>query len=276
MRFSGLLYIVSGILAIIIILFSYNHSGEWISYYLVFPAIMATSIYLLETQLNLWWNKRFPPRLDPKVKRIFEHYSTYYKELDPKTQRLFDSRIAIFIDDKTWINVGSEDDLAYDVKAIIAFNPVRMTLSHKDFLFPTFDRIIVYPYPFLSPVYPGHYHASEINFEDKVFVFSLKHIIPAFQQPEKYFNIALYEFARAFRHLNPEIQFPEQPKEFWINLYDVANYGFNEIRNLIGIPDSIDDFGVAVHHYFVYGEYFRNVFPDIFNQLEGIFSTYRL
>ena len=276
MRFSGLLYIVSAILVGIIIMISYSQTGEWISVYLVFPAIMATSIYLTETQLNLWWNKRYPPRLDAKIKRIFEHYSEYYRELDPKSKKLFDSRIAIFIDDKVWINVGSEDDLPYDVRAIIAFNPIRMTLAHKEYLFSSFDRIIVYPYPFLSPPYPAHYHASEINFEDKVLVFSLKHVIPAFQEPEKYFNIALYEFARAFKYLNPDIEFAEQPKDFWLDLYAVANYGFNEIRNLIGIPDPVDDFGVAVHHYFVYGEYFRNVYPEIFSQLDVLFKTYRL
>lgn len=276
MRFTGVIYILAFIIGTFIVLYTYRTTGAWLSEYLVIPAIIATTAYMLGPQINLWWYKRKPPKLDAKIKRIFEHYSSYYRELDKETKALFDSRIVLYIEDKDWIHMGLEDEMPYDIRAIIAFQPVRMTLHQKNYLLQPVNRVIVYPYPFLSPGYPKHYHASEFYAEDGAVLFSLRHLLPAFNEPEKYFNIVLYEYAKVFRQVNTHIQYPVLDEQFWRDLYRVANYGHSEIRALIGMPDPVDDFGVAVHHYFIYGKYFRDVYPELSNHLDNIFLKYNL
>ncbi|HQW12841.1 MAG TPA: zinc-dependent peptidase [Saprospiraceae bacterium] len=277
MRLTGILYLLSFLLALVIVGYSYTQTGDFLSLYLAIPAVIVSSTYMLGPQINFWWSKRNPPRLEPKVQRIFELYHPWYKNLDPKEKKLFNSRVVLYVEDKAWINMGIEEELPYDISAMIAFQAVRLTLSQNDFLMRPFDRIVVYPYPFLSPNYASFYHATETNMEDGALIFSMRHLIPAFQQPEKYFNIVLYEYARVFKVTMPGINYPEVDTiEFWQDLYRVANYSFKEIHGLIGIPDAVDAWGVAVHHYFTYGPHFARVFPELNDQLTSIFKIYNL
>jgi len=40
----------------------------------------------------------------------------------------------------------------------------------------------------------------------------------------------------------------------------------------IGLPD-VDALSVAIHHYFVYGQYFRTIYPELCIQLDMIFES---
>jgi len=276
MKFSGFAYILAFIIGLGIVLFEYNyHDGNFVSPYLVIPLIIASAGYLLAPQLDWWWYKRFPLKMDDKIKTIFEKNSEYYRNLNPEKKKIFDQRVVLYIEAKEWLYMGMQEGMPYDLKAIVAFQPVRLTLQQKDFLLEPFDRIAIYPNPFLSPEQPDRYHASEIFEMDGIALFSLKHLMPSFKEPEKYFNIVLYEYARIMKICSKDIIFPEVNENFWYNLYDVASYGHREIMGVIGLPD-VDPFAVAVHHYFTYGHYFGNIYPELYHSFQTIFDTYHL
>lgn len=276
MKFSGFAYILAFLLAGGIVLYEYSYNGgNFISPYLVIPIGIAIAGYMLAPQIDWWWYKRFPLALDSKVKTIFENNSEFYRNLSPEKMKIFDQRISLYVEAKDWKYMGMEEAMPYDIRAIIAFEPVRLTLNQKDYLMEPFDRIIVYQNPFLSPQHPERYHASELFLEDGVVLFSLKHILPAFREPHKYFNIVLYEYARIMISTNKNINFPELDDQFWYNLYDVASYGHREIMGVIGLTEA-DPVAVAIHHYFIYGAYFGNIYPELYASLQAIFDTYHL
>lgn len=275
MKFSGLTYVLAFLLLLIVIIYEYNTSGSYISPYLVIPLAVGAAGYLLAPQLDWWWYKRFPLKLDEKIKKIFEKNSEFYANLPPEKKKIFDQRIVLYIEAKEWLYMGVQEPMPYDIKAIIAFQPIRLSLDQKDFLFEPFDRIAVYRNPFISPEHPERFHASEVFEIDGIALFSLKHIMPAFREPMRYFNVVLYEYAKILRSTTKDVVFPVVEEAFWYDLYDVANYGHREIMGVIGLPD-IDPFAVAVHHYFTYGEYFGKVYPDLYESFQDIFNIYHI
>lgn len=275
MKFSKLFYIAAFVIALLLIGYEYLLTGRYLTPFLVIPAIIGGLGYLFSAQLDFWWLQQNPPKLDQKIKTIYELNSEFYRNLDPQKKRLFDSRVELYIEAKEWIYVGSPGGMPYDLKGLIAFQAVRMTINMKDFLLEPYDRIVLYPNPFLSPSHPERYHASEINHDDGVIILSLKHVLPAFRDPLRYFDVALYEFGRAFKHSVKHTTLPAIDENFFYNLYDVANYGHREIMGVVGLPD-IDPFGVAVHHYFTYGPFFERVYPEIHKAFNTIFGTFHL
>jgi len=276
MKFSGFAYIIAFLLGAGIVFYEYVYNnGSFISPYLVIPIGVAIAGYMLAPQLDWWWYKRFPMQLDSKVRSIFESNSEFYRNLSADKKKIFDERISLYVEAKDWKYIGMEESMPYDIRCIIAFEPVRLTLNQKNFLMEPFDTVVVYQNPFLSPQFPDRYHASELFKDDGVVLFSLKHVLPAFREPEKYFNIVLYEYARIMQITHKEIIFPELTEEFWYNLYNVASYGHREIMGVIGLTEA-DAVAVAIHHYFTYGAYFGNIYPDLYASLQSIFNTYHL
>lgn len=276
MKYSGFAYLIAFLIAGGIILYEYYYNnGNLLSPFLVIPIGIAFAGYLLAPQIDWWFYKQFPPKLDPRVKTLFENNSEFYRSLSPERKKLFDERITLYIEAKDWQYIGMDESMPYDIRAIIAFEPVRLTLAQKDYLLEPFDRIAVYQNPFLSPQHPDRYHASEIFKEDGIALFSLKHILPAFREPLCYFNIVLYEYARILVLTSKSTVFPQLKDDFWYNLYKVANYGHREIMGVIGLPD-VEALPVAIHHYFTYGPYFREVYPELYAQLQNIFEIYQL
>ncbi|MCO5278065.1 MAG: zinc-dependent peptidase [Saprospiraceae bacterium] len=276
MKLSGYLYIVAVVLLGSIIFYEYVYSsGNWISPYLVIPVALGIGTYVLSPQIDWWHSKRFPPQLEEKVVQIFENNSVYYQNLPTEKKKLFNERVCLFIEAKGWQYIGMQEEMPYDLKAIVAFEPIRLTLSQNNFLMKPFDRIAVYQNPFISPNIPERYHSSEIFAEDGIVLFSLKHILPAFREPHKYFNVVLYEYAKIMTMTYPDIIFPSLDEDFWPDLYKVANYGLREIMGAVGLPN-VDPLPVAIHHYFVYGTHFEAVYPELYRELQGIFEIYHL
>jgi len=208
--------------------------------------------YVLSPQIDWWHSKRFPPQLEEKVVQIFENNSVYYQNLPTEKKKLFNERVCLFIEAKGWQYIGMQEEMPYDLKAIVAFEPIRLTLSQNNFLMKPFDRIAVYQNPFISP-----------------------HILPAFREPHQYFNVVLYEYAKIMAMTYPDIIFPTLDDSFWPDLYKVANYGKREIMGAVGLPD-VEPLPVAIHHYFIYGKYFESEYPELYNELQGIFEIYHL
>ncbi|MCO6462133.1 MAG: zinc-dependent peptidase [Saprospiraceae bacterium] len=276
MKLSGILYIIAFVLGGVIVFIEFvYYSGDFVNPYLVIPLALGIGSYVLAPQLDWWYSKHFPPKLEDKVRQIFESNSLFYRNLPPERRKIFDERICLFVEAKDWQYIGMEGELPYDVRSIIAFEPVRLTLAQNNFLMKPFDRIAVYPNPFITPVHPDRYHASEIYPEDGMAIFSLKHIMPAFRHPTQYFNVVLYEFAKIMIMSYPDIIFPQLDDHFWPDLYKVANYGKREIMGAVGLPD-IEPLPVAIHHYYIYGEYFGDVYPTLYGELRDIFEIHHL
>ena len=111
----------------------------------------------------------------------------------------------------------------------------------------------------------GHFteeewHASEHFEEDGVIMFSAEQLMPGFMQPKRFLNIGLYEYTRVFRNCYPTVTFPSFGEEYWPALEEISGFQKDKTIKYIGLKE-IDMTALAVSHFFVFGEKFKEVLP---------------
>ncbi|MCY7330059.1 MAG: zinc-dependent peptidase [Saprospiraceae bacterium] len=243
--------------------------SRWVIPFLVITAL----IYILKPEINWWWYRRRPPQLTPDLSRLLERFCRPYQRLDAPRQQLFRERVALFCIATDWTPMAwQEDNVPQDVQTALAAQAVAITLGRADFLFEPFEKVIVYPGPFPTQVHPVA-HASELYEPDGCLLFSAEQVMMAFTQPEQWFNVALYEYARAFVHLHPAEAWPDfSGAERWSGLEQASRMPKTHVESLIGLPDA-DALAVAIHHYFNFQESFTTHLPEAAAAFQQIFPV---
>jgi len=241
--------------------------APWLIPFLVITAL----IYILKPEINWWWYRRHPPQVDPGLARLLERFCQPYQRLDARQQQLFRERVALFIIATDWTPVAfPEDELPQDIQLALAAQAVAITLNQEDFLFEPFEKVIVYPGPFPTQEYPVA-HASELYAPDGCLIFSAEQVIMAFTQPGRWFNVGLYEYARAWVHMHPTETWPDLPESSWAQLEAASSMPRSHVESIIGLPDA-HILGVAIHHYFNFRERFVEHLPEVANTFALLFK----
>lgn len=238
--------------------------------YIVPFVISLAVIYILSPQIDWWWYQRYPPKLDAKVQQLFEKLLPFYKNLSPVAKERFRDRVALFMEGNDFIAKGT-DTVPEDIKAVIAANAVWLTCGKKDYLFPKFEQVVIYPSPFPSPIYKV-WHTSELYEEDGVLLFSAEHLMKSFLQPTKFFNIGLYEYARAFMLTYPNEKYPSLGADIWEQLERVSGFSKKFILAWIGLEEKdVDVQAVSMVCFFVQPQRFVAALPELAETYQGIF-----
>ena len=223
--------------------------------------VIAALIYILKPEINWWWYRRRPPQLDADLTSLLERFCRPYQRLDTQQQQQFRERVALFTLATDWTPVAwPEDSLPQDIQTALAAQAIALTLDREDFLFEPFEKVIVYPGPFPTQVHPIA-HASELYEPDGCLIFSAEQVMMAFAQPNRWFNVGLYEYARAFVHLHPAEAWPDFSDDLhWSSLEQASGMPRTHVESIIGLPHA-DQLGVAIHHYFNFRERFVEQLP---------------
>ncbi len=237
------------------------------------PLLIAALIYILKPEINWWWYRRRPPQLHPDLARLLERFSRPYQRLDAAQQQLFRERVALFCIATDWTPMVWPDEVVpQDVQTALAAQAIAITLGREDFVFEPFEKVIVYPGPFPTQVHPIA-HASELYEPDGCLLFSAEQVMMAFTQPEQWFNVALYEYARAFVHLHPTEPWPDVADgQIWSGLEQASSMPRTHIESVIGLPHA-DGLAVAIHHYFNFRESMVAQMPEVAAVFRQIFNT---
>ena len=230
--------------------------------YLIPCLVSAALIYVSAPQINWWWWQRNPPDLEPHFRAWLEHNSLFYNNLTAAERRHFRSRVFLQRENIDWTPMAwPEEKVPADVQLAIAAQAAMLTLRRTDFLFSKFEKVVVYPKPFLSPEHP-HPHASELFEPDGCLIFSAEQAMFAAMQPGRFFDPVLYEYARAFAVSFPESPLPAFADEAstWEKLTQASGQTRPQIAETIGLPN-LDAQAVAVHHFFTFPARFAAVFP---------------
>lgn len=224
--------------------------------------IMAALVYVFSPQINWWRYRRKPPALQPALIALLDKYFPFYRGLDNAGRQKFRDRIVLFRMGIDWTPMGwPEETLPADVELAVAAQAVMLSFGQETFLFPKFEKVIIYPYPFPSPEYPFA-HASELHEPDGCLLFSAEQLMMAFMQHRQWYNVGLHEYARAFRIHYPKLPYPALDSEAWSRLEQVAPHLPRPlVEATVGLTD-IDPLPVAVHHYFTFPEPFRAHFAE--------------
>ena len=239
--------------------------------YIIAPVIVVAILTIFSPQINWWWYSKYPPKLDATVADLVRQHVPYYINLSLENKKKFRDRLALFTIGNEFMPQGMEG-VPEDIKAMVAIEAVKLTFGYKQFLFPQFEKVVIYPKPFPSPQYPQNYHASEIFIEDGVLLCAMQQIGKAFFEPKHYLSLPLYEYAKIFKLQYPNEPYPQFDDSIWDSLQDISGYSKAAIQQWINLPvEYIDVHAIAVHHFFTFSGNFKRLQPAVFEQFVTVF-----
>ena len=244
--------------------------SESYALYIIPFVVMSSVLYVFSPQINWWWYSRNPPELDGPIRQLFLKRYTFYQKLSVENKKRFRERVALFIMGTDFMPM-IVDTVPEDVKAIVAANAVQMTFGQETFLFSKFEKIVIYPKPFISPQYQRMLHASEIFEEDGVALFSAEQLLKSFIQPTKFYNIGLHEYAKMFVASYPDLDYPTLEADIWKKLEAISGFSQQFVTKFINL-EVLPAQPVSIAHYFVFPERFKELLPEVYASYEKIFG----
>ncbi len=261
-----LLALITAIFAYFAFFIGYQYA-TWMAVFVVLTAVS----FIFSNQIQWWWNTRKPQEIDDKMKTILFKNYPFYSNLSLENKKMFRERMHAYMIGNNFMPQGGMPSVMTDIKGIIAAAATRITFGNKEQLISKFENIIVYPKAFPSPQFPHHFHSSEIFEEDGVIMFSMEHLLKKFQQPDRYFDAALYEFAKIFILQNPHLPFPKFDDEMWNTNEKITKFTKEYIHKFINLEE-IDLDAVMVVAFFTHPDNFKKELPSIYEQFMNYFN----
>ena len=204
--------------------------------------------YIFQYQIDQLMMRGVPQKLDSAMRGMLIHTSPQFRELHQTHQQLVEDRMKRWVMKKDFIQ-KNDQDAPEDVKYILAYYSILLTLQQKEFLYTDLDRVAFYHHPFLSPAHPDDVHIAEVEREDGTLIISVPHLIKGHLE-KGYYNIGLHLMADAFQQIYLEEKIVWHP-DIWIQLEEISGMSRDSIEAYIGLP--LDNpWPVAVHHQVVF------------------------
>ncbi len=258
---ARILAVLFGLFAAAMLLLAFR-GADYFALYAIPHVILLAVIMTFGHQINWWWYSRFPPDIDREGRRFLERFYRPYLRLGDEARREFRQKVALFQMALEFREQGMEQRLPEDFKLIVAVSAVILTYREDNFLLPKFPVIVVYRGSFPSPQYPELFHASELYAEDGVLLFSAQHLMKGFTEPEKYYDVALHEWARAFILSYPERPWPNPAEETWDLLERVSGFRKAALQAYVNRPD-LELLPAAIVHCVHFPEKFEKYLPEL-------------
>ncbi len=247
-----------------------DETAPWV----IVPLLILTVVWVFTPQINWWWYLRHPPKVDSRIMSIVEN-SPFYQGLSVAEKARFGQRVFLITLGKNFMRpmpAGADkrvdQQVPPDLKAIVGAAIAQLTFGLKEFMLGKFENIIIYPHLFVTPQYPHQAHPSELFEEDGVLLFSADELVQGVVQPQHFFNIGLYEAARAFHRLYPE-KMPILPPSVWDNLKQIG-WGATEAAISLNLLEP-DIFGVAAVNFWTFPEKMREEIPELYQIFQNLF-----
>ncbi len=251
--------------------------GEWAKWAIP-PFILMAIVFVMSPQINWWWYRKNPPEPTAGELNIVKRMP-FYVALSSENKAIFRKRLALFCIGNDFMRPAppNEDnrvrrDVPADLKGIIAASAVQLTFGFEpqdSAMLGKFENFIVYPHPFISPQIQNIYHTSELFEPDGVLIFAADELTQGATQPQHFFNIGLYEIARAFQLEKKDLVFPQlKLPETYTELANVGWGGFEAAASLNHLQP--DAFGIAVVNFFAFPEKMKQHMPDLFQLLQNL------
>lgn len=260
-------------LAIFFLYLAWEVDRDYYSFWLIPFVLIATLIYIFAPQINWWWYNRRPPKMESGLVKLLERFSGFYQRLSAPDKQKFRDRVMLFRMGTDWEPMAFEGEaVPADVQSVLAHQAVMLTFYRRVFLFEKFEKVIVYPLPFATPELP-YDHASELYEPDGCLLFSAAQVMRAFTESTEWYNVGLHEYAKAFVLTYPDESYPVFTEaDVWEKLQVASGMPRGHVESVIGIR-GVEALPVAIHHYFVFPERFREIFSAEARALDGIFKS---
>lgn len=277
MKHRSLSTFILGILGLFVAYLAYllfvKEEHEY-SIYLIPFGILIAIILVFKPQIDFWWYKKYPPRLDEAVIQWLVNHFSYFNPLSREEKGKFIDRLALYLEAREFKFMRKEAEaLPHDFQAMIAAHAVLMGMSNEDFLIGDFDRIICYPHAFPSPAHK-FLHTVETHAEDGLILFSTEHLLLGVLKPNSFLNIIFYAFGEAIHFLNEYKGFPEVSPEIWEAIEVISGFSKATIIKLTGFEEPNPVY-VLMSLYFSHSERMKSHLPEYHEAIRVLISNLR-
>lgn len=247
----------------------YLEKEFYLFYFLGFLTILI-ALYFASSEINYWYNKKFPPKLDPPIIAWLHKFFPFYISLNENDREKFEIRLALYLEARSFhLMLADKKEIPEDFKAIIAAHGIRMTLGLDDFLIGEFDRIICYNHPFPSPQHQ-FLHTVETHFEDGVILLSIEQLMMGVGKPDQFYNIGYHAYAEALIFQFPALKNLDDSNDR-NKLTQILKFSTNEISQFTGFQ-SLDINVVSLATFFTQHEAFQMNWPEQFAHYKSILN----
>jgi len=210
--------------------------------------VVAVISYTFQFQIDQMMIRGVPQKLPPSMRELFLRTSPWFASLRPDQQLMMEDRMARWIMKKDFID-KNEQKAPEDVRYMLAFYAILLTIHQESFLYEGLDRIVFYHHPFLTPSHADDVHIAEIEIEDGTMIISVPHVIKGHLE-KGYYNIALHMMAEAYQKLYLKKEVKWNP-DIWTRLENISSITKDSIDAYIGLT-VMDPWPVAVHHQYLF------------------------
>ena len=221
----------------------------------------------------------FSRKLTPVQQYILHKEFHFYARLSEKRKQYFDHRVHSFLTRYKFVGNGIsvEND---ELRMIVAGTYVMLTFGMREYLTPTFDKIVIYPSVYYSTV-NEQYHKGEFNPHMKAVVFSWQDFLSGHQITNNNINLGLHEFTHALhigakkRQYSSDVIFTD---EFNAILEYLKNADFRQkmldddyFRDY-AFENQFEFLAVLLEHFFETPEEFNRMYPELFMHVKRMIN----
>lgn len=204
--------------------------------------------YTFQYQIDQLMIRGVPQQLDQDMRAMLMATSPHFNRMSKDHQRLAEDRMVRWVMKKEFIN-KNEQDAPEDIKYMLAWYFILLTIHQENYLYEGLDRIVFYHHPFLTPGHMDEAHILEVESEDGTIIISVPHVIRGHMEKGIY-NLALHAAAVAYQRAY-SLEPVSWPEEIWDQLEAVSSIPKSRMEAYLGLP--VDDpWPVAVHHQVTY------------------------
>lgn len=217
-------------------------------YLMIMSILVLVGTYVFQYQIDQLMIRGVPQRLDQDMHKMLIVTAPRFATMPEIHQHMAEDRMKRWVLKKDFLN-KNEQEAPEDVKYILAWYAILLTMHQEKFLYEGMDRIVFYHHPFLSPHQPDDAHIVEVEEQDGTVIISVPHLIKGHMERGMY-NIALHAMAESYAvcYIREEIQWPE---DIWEQLEEISTIPKERIEAYIGLK-VLDPWPVAVHHQVTY------------------------
>lgn len=214
--------------------------------------------YVFQFQLDQLMTRGVPQKIASPMRMMLEATTPHFSSMLPVQQKFVEDRMHRWMVKKEFIQMNDQE-APEDVKYIMAYYAVLLTMHQEGYSYDGLDRVVFYHHPFLSPEHPDDVHIVEVEPIDGTIIISVPDLLKGHLE-KGYYNLALHAMAEAYRHVYMKRPI-DWPPDIWDRLEKISFISRNKLEIYIGIPIP-DPWPVAVHHQLTYRD---TLIPEVLN-----------
>ncbi|MEZ7504695.1 zinc-dependent peptidase [Flavobacterium sp. Arc2] len=235
-------------------------------------------VLIFNKPLYIHWYP-FKRKLNPGQRAVLRKESVFYQNLSAKKKLFFEHRTATFIAKYKFFGKG-DFIVTEHSKVVIAATYVMLTFGMRHYLIAVFNKIIIYPEPYLSTI-RNEYHKGEFNPRLKAVVFSWKDFQEGYYCDNDNLNLGIHEFAHAlyFHGLKSRDQSGVVFSSTYVKIQEylvqpkiLEQVISSNYFRIYAYTNQVEFLAVILEHFFETPHVFKKEFPELYNYVREMIN----